>query len=423
MWDLSQADELRPPPTPAPTGPLPSPPLPVPTERRVLPKKGSLSNLRSALTKKASSTALRTVRSTANLTSGSAPLLNTETPPLPLPQPKWRDLNLPSPKMRDLELSDGCFPPMTPSRDRRNPKSSIGQPHLQPSTSPSAFLKDLPRPAPGRPKVETGPTLPSSDWAHPLPVPDFAQSPGNMTLESPHIGTPISTTGDLVANYETPSAALTARAARADSTLKPRRLVSLLPRQQKINLGIQTPPSTGLRTKKSTGDVSALLKSTPHQNRSAIGLPTPGPTPLERHIDTSRPRSRRDPLGIIRRCDNIPLPSPSQPEDKEGGMPFPSGARDGWSTPAPTSEENKENEGLGYIGAYSARESALAPAFDFSASPVKTVSAGMTSKASVESEGLPSEEWELEAYLRELERVDQEKSGRVRDGVRAGGVV
>ena len=341
------------------------------------------------------------------------------------------------------------------------------------------------------------------------------------------LGTPVSSTIGSTSNVV--SQPLTAR---ADSALKPKRLLNLLPRQQKINLGLQTPPS-GRRTKKSTGDVSALLnKSTPLQDRSDNGLATPSPSPYGRLVNAhSYPKSSRDPLYILRRFDSY-QPRTIQPEDKEGGMPFRSGAGDGWSTPALSSHSNKENEmpdyfvprkptkgqepipkrsdvaqavrpqpeeeqesgmsfplgsraGEGYnnpdLSASSNQENEMpdyfglpkppkqweptpglvefqredeegempcpsgtgsggrpafsynttkenenempeyfgmpdlartkepASAFDFSASPEKSVREKRASVRSTESEGLPSEEWELEAFLRELEKGDRDR--------------
>ncbi|OXG17583.1 hypothetical protein C367_05072 [Cryptococcus neoformans Ze90-1] len=120
-------------------------PVPVPvSEDRIIPRKSSLSTLRSALTKKGSSTTLRSVRSIRSTNNASMTLnhFSTDDHPLPLPLPcPHRDLSTRSPRT-------------TPGKGRRTPKSSIGQPKLQPETSPSAFLRDMPRRAPETPKRE-----------------------------------------------------------------------------------------------------------------------------------------------------------------------------------------------------------------------------------------------------------------------------
>ncbi len=402
-----------PPPTPAPSKPLPALPLPLPAEKS-LPKKSSLSTLRSVLGKKTSSSTLRSVRSTAHLALSS----DSQAPPLPLPLPQanWRDMNLSSPKFREDQV-DGCLPPMTPSRNRL-PKSSIGQPHLQPSTSPSAFLETPHRRAPSTPKKDDSPPpIPGTDWAYPLPVPDLIQTPGNVTLDSPALDTPKSRV-----DAETPSQPLTARAAQADKAFKPKRLISLLPRQQKVNLGRQTIPTTGpsLRAKKSTGNISEILtQPILLPSRSAIGLPTPGPLPYTQQVSVpSRSRKAgRDPLGIIHRFD-IPSRQPTRPEEKDAEMPFRSGAGVGWSTPGLTQGENKENDPVGYFNTFPPTSASEEPikqraelsAFDFSASPAKESRQAKSSDTSMESR-LPSEEWELEAYLRKLEKGDRERFG------------
>ncbi|OCF74391.1 hypothetical protein I204_04762 [Kwoniella mangroviensis CBS 8886] len=141
------------PPMPEFHNPLPSPlllplslPLPPSIEdpERTIPRKSSFGTIRSALTKKSSNTTLRSMRSAAHPTHPFANIDNC-TPPLPLPA------GLPRPSHHD-DLPD--FFPSTPKGGRRTPKSSIGQPKLQPNQnlSPSHFLKELPRRAPETPK-------------------------------------------------------------------------------------------------------------------------------------------------------------------------------------------------------------------------------------------------------------------------------
>lgn len=124
---------------------LPSSPPTVPVtvaEDRIIPRKSSLSTLRSALTKKGSSTTLRSVRSILSTNNASMTLnhFSTDDHPLPLPLPHTH---------REVSTSS---PRTTPGKRLRTPKSSIGQPKLQPGTSPSAFLRDMPRRAPETPK-------------------------------------------------------------------------------------------------------------------------------------------------------------------------------------------------------------------------------------------------------------------------------
>ena len=238
--------------------------LPKPVDR-ALPRKSSFSSLRSALARKTSTGTLRSVK---------VPFPTNESnfnfpPHLP---PRWRD----------GEHGDGCLP-STP-RGRRTPKTSIGAPRLQPSTSPSTFLADIPRRAPGTPKKIDD--LPAS----PPPVPELYT--GDESLDS-ILNTPIASlqtpqADALDAARENPDAIeiisfftpLTVKAAKQieSGVLKPKRLFDLLPRQQRINLGLQTPPSTGaLRINQSTqfGEVNTAARSKMGPN----GLPTPDYSP------------------------------------------------------------------------------------------------------------------------------------------------
>ncbi|CAD6588670.1 MAG: hypothetical protein TREMPRED_005118 [Tremellales sp. Tagirdzhanova-0007] len=258
----SRKDRLGPPSMPAPTYRLPVPPIPNLSER-VLPKKSSMSTLRLALTRKSSTNTLRSTRSSTHLPCGMTH--HYDVPPLPLhlppPQPRWRDANLPTINLHDADRSAGFLPSTMLSKNFRPPKTSIGQPRIQPSKSPSAFLEYIPRRAPGMPKKENPlPALPSSDDARPLPLPDLVHISENMTMDSEDLDTPDST---IVANCEALSESLSLQASRAETALKPERLLSVLRRQHKDLHGSQTPPVAGRRANKPTGDVSALLDKVP----------------------------------------------------------------------------------------------------------------------------------------------------------------
>lgn len=420
--------------------------LPEPVEPTIprLPRKSSLSTLRSAITKKTSTGTLRSMRSTksSHPFMGSGPTLDCEAYP-PLPVPVWNG----------GEHGDGCLP-TTPRR--RTPKSSIGQPRLKPSTSPNTFLKDMPRRAPGTPK-EDKPDLP------PMPsnVENFTQAQlatppadsftvslqdklrraaevSRSTREAtpelspmgPAYGTPGTGTSSTIAtptgndSYQAQSEVsidtppLTHRAAQ--SALKPKRLINLLPSQQRLNLGLQTPPATGLRQKKTTmrpilGDKTNLPlhlrgSGTPDSISSVLAKAGKPTLPSRFAPATSFPivqpqMSRRDPKGIIARYESK-SPSPD--------LPLQSGGGDGWGTPA--------IERQGY---FDSTFGGLPPAMnksrpsvpDFTASPDVSFSAPSVvssrrrgSDASMESD-LPTEEWELEAYLQEVEeRSDRHRA-------------
>ena len=391
---------------PAPTYPLPAPPNPNPSER-VLPKKRSMSTLRSALTRKASTNTLHSMRSSAHLPSIGM-THTSEIPPLPRHQfpmqPRWPDTNLPTTQLNDAGHSDAFLPPVTPSKNSRTPKTSIGRPRIQPSTSPSTFLQDVPRRAPEMPKKQDSLTpLPSSDDAHPFPLPDLVHSPGSMTMDPSELGTPDST---FVASLQALVEAPIVHAARAESALKPKRLLSLPPRQHKDLHGFRTPSLVQKRVKKTTGDASALLNKGPAPSaRTSNGLPTIDPSRYARLVEHhSRSWSGRDPLGIMLGSDT------AQPVPWEGGdgMPVRSGARDGWCTPALCTEngENRGNHVNDYFGASkpetaaeSTTDRTCSATVDFSASPVRD-GLPKSTFASIDSEGLPSDIRELRLFSR-----------------------
>ncbi|KIR56751.1 hypothetical protein I315_00933 [Cryptococcus gattii Ru294] len=128
-----------------PNLPSPLPPAPVhASEDHTIPRKASLSTLRSVLTKKESSITLRSIRSIRSCNNASMTLnhVSTDDHPLPLPLP------------RPHREAPANSPRTTPGKGRRTPKISIGQPKLQLETSPSAFLRGMPRRAPDTPKHE-----------------------------------------------------------------------------------------------------------------------------------------------------------------------------------------------------------------------------------------------------------------------------
>lgn len=138
-------DECRPPAQLPPNLPSPPPPAPVhASEDHIIPRKASLSTLRSVLIKKESSTTLRSIRSIRSCNNASITLDHVSTDDHPLP------LTLSRPHRE----APANLPRTTHGKGRRTPKSSIGQSKLQLVTSPSAFLRGMPRRAPDTPKHE-----------------------------------------------------------------------------------------------------------------------------------------------------------------------------------------------------------------------------------------------------------------------------
>ncbi|WWD16985.1 hypothetical protein CI109_101421 [Kwoniella shandongensis] len=386
--------------------PLP-PPLPIPAERTI-PKKSSLSTLRSALTKKGSTTTLRSIRSTSTaqhpFMTGLVPTLDCETPPVPLPP------GLPRPPARD-EVFDGCFP-STPGRGSnrpRTPKSSIGQPKLQKEPSPSYFLREMPRRAPETPKRESfnlDPETPGgvikfeteeiADGSMEIDDMDMAlATDGDETLDQTTIFTPpppARPSIDAIVRPSFPSPfvppsqstpVLTAKAARKVdevSVLKSKRLVDLLPEhEQRIDSpsssvygsNHSTIPHAGLRSKKS---VDQFKKAKPLKEKNinfntpvnSLGLPAP---PSETR-SVSR-ASRKDPLGLMKRLTKVSQP----PRGEENVMPFRS---DEWSTPLPTRSDKiflgtkeryfEDQNAIGTFGRNKIERTSYRP--DFSAPPL-----------------------------------------------------
>ena len=402
---------------PAPTYRLPVPPIPNLSER-VLPKKSSMSTLRLALTRKSSTNTLRSTRSSTHLPCGMTH--HYDVPPLPLhlppPQPRWRDANLPTINLHDADRSAGFLPSTMLSKNFRPPKTSIGQPRIQPSKSPSAFLEYIPRRAPGMPKKENPlPALPSSDDARPLPLPDLVHISENMTMDSEDLDTPDST---IVANCEALSESLSLQASRAETALKPERLLSVLRRQHKDLHGSQTPPVAGRRANKPTGDVSALLDKVPAPTiRSSNGRCTSDSSRYAQLVEThARSRSGRDPLGIMLRLDT----AQSVPGEEGNDAPLRSGAGNRSCTPALSirNGKNKENQVNDYFGSSepenatgSTTERTSFAAFDFSASPVRD-GLPKSSVTSIDSESLPSDIWELKAFLDNADHISRQRSVR-----------
>ena len=442
--------------------------LPEPVER-TLPRKSSLSTLRSALSKKTSTGTLRSVRSTQFLSDITNNTATSEAPP-PLP-PRWRD----------GEHGDGCVP-STP-KGRRTPKSSIGPPRLQKSTSPSTFVNEIPRRAPSTPKKDDDlpPDLP--------PMPEL--SSGDLSVDAESVGTPVqlatpnlsSSQEDMdaveIITFDTPPP-LTAKAARrAESpagVLRPKRLIDLLPRQQRQNLGLQTPPS--LKGKKTTV-MPGMTSSSALTKLGPLGLPIQGRTPPSASSKSShstnttassspfaipRPTSR-DPRGIIQGFETstpiggidrsgagydwgTPNISPDTSSDyfsvksNHASKPSRSTETGHSSSPSLASIVSCPSE-AGTFGTFgqtpplNVSVRSRKPAPDFTASPEKSFDRSHASiRASVESfatmlpgknqgwksryhggdidmdagdsddDDLPSQEWELEAYLRKLESED-----------------
>ncbi|ODN72679.1 hypothetical protein L202_08118 [Cryptococcus amylolentus CBS 6039] len=275
-----------------------------------LPRKTSLSTLRSALTKKGSATTLRSVRSNhttntakesnfgASCTSLVGFEMDLDAPPLPPGLPRPREWG--SPKTPRRGGGDG----------KRTPKSSIGQPKLKEETSPSAFLEQMPRRAPETPKREEegtpglvggdGDVVMGEDVTDeslettaiftppaPGPAPDpmqkhpFASSLRSTTAirstsplgnASPY--SPFSLNSFSPAQSSTP---LTAKAFGQGKDRKPSRLGSLLPALGPAPVaGHGSKPVRALRSKKSTDALSVSGASALGvRDVNAMGLPVP----------------------------------------------------------------------------------------------------------------------------------------------------
>ncbi|KAK4687835.1 hypothetical protein P7C73_g2278, partial [Tremellales sp. Uapishka_1] len=350
-------------PTPLTHLPLPLPPPPMP---RNLPRKSSLSTLRSHLSKKSSTT---TIRSTHPFMSSASPTMDCgSAPPLPeLPQPV----------------------PKTPT-GRRTPKSSIGNPRYIPDNSPSLFLREMPRRAPTTPKRSATPPRSSTLQETSVATPELVPANSVSTPDSDFVFTP-----DAHSSFR-PLTIKQQKQLQGEEPLKPLRLLSLLPRNQKSAqaLGMQTPPAKGLR--------------------GHTDSPSPYTRLLEAHSATNKETKTpsRDPLGILSRSRQNQMPGMKKQSMSPGfDLPFRSGAGDGWSTPALEREKAGEGTfgmGLGKDDVKEGRRAmekgrvAAEPTMkkekrrgelpvDFTASP------------SVSMEGQEVEEWELERYLRHLE--------------------
>ncbi|ORX35600.1 hypothetical protein BD324DRAFT_62825 [Kockovaella imperatae] len=260
--------------TTSPEDTFPSCGLPQPPVDRVPPRKSSFSSLRSVLSRKTSTGTLRSTRSgsTHPFVHSGGPMFDCGSPP-PLP-PRWKE----------GYHGEGCLPPVTP-KGRRTPKTSIGAPRLQASTSPSLFLKDQPRKAPGTPKDDDD--LPS-DFP-PLPSLSIDTSLDSI-FDNPSvfIDTPNATAEHVEPNdneaieiisFSTPLTAKAALMAESSASKPPQRLIDLLPRQQRINLGLRSPPSSGktqLKTKQST---TPGVGSPARMKIGSNGLPAPKDSP------------------------------------------------------------------------------------------------------------------------------------------------
>ncbi|ORY26324.1 hypothetical protein BCR39DRAFT_589709 [Naematelia encephala] len=378
---MSLEDRSMPPPLPveAPMPPEienPSWTLPPAPPERTLPKKSSLRSLRSVLSKKSSTTTLRSMRSAAlshHPFANTGPIMDCDPPPVP---------------RRPIEEVPFCLPTPTTPRGRRTPKTSIGQPRLQPSTSPSKFLQDMPRRAPGTPKDDEGlddlpvpvpaipkPLSPAEEIrfdaeSYSSPVIDSFTSPRTQSIpgdassySSPGVGSftsprAHSTPSDLSTprsefimtpnasmEVDTPSTGtpvLTARA--ADSALKPKRLLSLLPRQQRANLGLQSPMADGKRTKKSTVDMRAFVgMPLKEKNTNILSRPTPFPSTNKTPSDVIRDTLKNEPFKVPAEARRDPLGLLGKRVGSDE-MPYRGGAGDGWATPFPRLSEHGQDD-------------------------------------------------------------------------------
>lgn len=373
-----------------------------------------------------------------------------------------------------------------------------------PSTSPSQFLKDMPRKAPSTP---TTPKQDGDDMdVDPNALPDIPPLPGVvLARQSPKLAQaayPLDPDANEVISFSTPPP-LTAKAAReADASIergmtKSKRLLNLLPRQNRFNgISAAAADSSGTQNPgkldgprpplggKSTNSLSSNLIAGHNGGKKAFGpggVDKNGPPASQNHY------APRDPLGLVSRFGSAKQGNPVYKEE----LPFRAGAGDGWDTPAlaPQGNGTIADSSAGYfddsVGGYSNGTFGESPPLklksrsivpDFTASPEKSfqslrtdmsahhfnlasstasrdqigddgsvtqyvvdmdhnrstffdpADAGKTSLARKDSsismrsyssamssneEGVPREEWELEAFLKKIEREDREREERV----------
>lgn len=364
---------------------LPRPPAP---GERGLPKKGSFASLRS-LAKKGSSTTLRSLFSTNGNGIGGT------DEPIPCP---------PLP-----------YPPTTPSRHfpsagARPAKSSIGPPQTQPATSPSKFLQEMPRRAPLTPKKDDHDHDLSNGSGFDTPEMSFSTSLSTPTTAgkgTPMVFTPSFVLSDFPPPHAggTPSTttplSLTAKAQKGRAGGR-QQFAHLLPRQARYNHGLETPPPPPAPAPVAPHTPARTLRGL------APGTPgTPGRYNPEYAIISSYSRPSMGPSAVHAKGIKPKV------KDKVPDLPV----------PAP--RKQKETEAEGYLarghdfGTFGQRS------VDFTASPAFPPSTDQhqdsarqgdkrTSVASVmsldaSSDGV-SAEWELEAYLKEVEAREQRRA-------------
>ena len=262
--------------TPRPALPLPPPP-PARNDDLPLPRKSSLSTLRS-LGKKGSTTTLRSVK-----------IINASSQ-IPAGHPF-------------------ALPPAVPSTPgkARTAKSSIGPPKYVPVVSPSKFLDHLPRPAPTTPKRETfsgaGENEATPDLSMTTDVDSsFASSAYIITPAATHLHMPST---PRVNDVYTPNS-------KSPSVAKSRRLLGLLPRKPTLeNLPGATTDTPSLRKKRSYGPGAFLGFN--------AGTDSPALPSMPPSLQTRRP------LGVIGQSNAQPVhrfsPHQGGPRGEGQGQP------------------------------------------------------------------------------------------------------
>lgn len=427
----------------------PSPPLPLPTpiDRNLpLPRKTSLSTLRS-LTKKASTGTLRSVRSVRP----QHPFLNNhnvtdcDTPPIPFP--------LPLPYEHDV-------PSCVPTTPRRMPRSSIGPPKARAEISPSTFLREMSRRAPETPKRnsdsereyqtdsskarrEATPEVLSEEiitFGTPAPElsHDHATPDTSMSIATPSTGIPQTPRSQDIPRAMPGSAEdgtpLTAKSAAANLS-KGNRLLHLLPRQQRANMGVPPRP----RGAEHDGFSAPRRPGTSARPGAAAGASIPA---LKNGLPSANSLSSpRDPLGVLSNNtpstpDSLayrngepwgtPTTSDSYPADFE--KYFPNHGYHGHHH-HPKRDDLAETGTFGRTPPLALRQArtrvragAGLGTLDFSAPPTEHVrnDSGDSTSAGVSLLGTQEsgdEGWELERYLRDLEGDEPRRSDEVDMGV------
>jgi len=212
----------------------------------------------------------------------------------------------------------------------------------------------------------------------------------------------------------------------AQDAFKPKRMLNLLPESSRTKLGMQTPAPTGLRSKKSTisrpvlGEVTHRGINTPDDITAILAQTNQSKHPFASgHVDftsplppSTRPAPRREVPIVMDQQEVAKLTTDftREPRNDEGGV-----------APArpPRFFDGPSGDTLGTASRINSRKRDGVP--DFTLSPDAscmslTRASSVYSDISLDSVE-PTEQWELEACLGALERVDREREDAAEIGV------